>query len=344
MNVTFLIGNGFDLQLGLKTAYSDFLNWYLNKPTEDIDITVFKDELETDNLWWSDAELAMGSVFGTYTGRTVDKFYKCIRDFKRRLVEYLREEQNKCNYDSRDAIRQTFADFLTSYQDEIMLNQKRSYLPRKTTGITYNFVNFNYTDTLSNILRCCGGKGTVIGTFDYGGSAHAETIGKEISVHGTLSSSIIMGVNDEQQISADEGTLTAKARRVLIKPYVNKQLGRTENGEAEETIANSDSVVIYGLSLGITDQKWWNLLREWMIRSTDHRIVWFTRTAPNQLDPTIPEDLLDYVEEQRDCFLEKLKVSEEHKSYTSIRERIFIIHDTKKLDLTVVKREPVSVQ
>ena len=31
MNITFLIGNGFDLNLGLATAYSDFVKYYTQK-------------------------------------------------------------------------------------------------------------------------------------------------------------------------------------------------------------------------------------------------------------------------------------------------------------------------
>lgn len=30
MNITFFIGNGFDINIGLKTKYSDFLYYYLD--------------------------------------------------------------------------------------------------------------------------------------------------------------------------------------------------------------------------------------------------------------------------------------------------------------------------
>lgn len=346
MRITFLIGNGFDLQLGLRTSYSDFLDWYVMLPSPDADIMAFRQKLRDEkgrSLWWSDAEIAMGRMFGEYSNKDIEKYYKCIRDFKQQLAEYLRKEQNKCNYKDENKIVKAFLTFVRSYQDEIMLNQKSKYLSHKNTHIAYTFVNFNYTNTLAKILQCCGGDGAEIGTTNYAGSFYTESIVCEISVHGTLSSSIIMGVNDERQINASASDLTPKARRVLIKPYINSQLGRTQDHDAETAIANSDSVVIYGLSLGATDQKWWNLLREWMIKSNSHKIVWFTRSGPTQIDPTIPEDLLDYVEAKRDLFLEKLKVSQERKDYESIRERIFIICDTKKLNLTIIQKEPALV-
>ena len=50
-NVVFLIGNGFDLGLGLKTSYRDFIDFYLNKKEDDSllnsekeIIRIFKDE------------------------------------------------------------------------------------------------------------------------------------------------------------------------------------------------------------------------------------------------------------------------------------------------------------
>lgn len=35
MNITFLIGNGFDLELGLKTRYIDFLAEYTKEDNDD---------------------------------------------------------------------------------------------------------------------------------------------------------------------------------------------------------------------------------------------------------------------------------------------------------------------
>lgn len=45
MKITFLIGNGFDINLGLKTKYSEFLDYYLDsKKLEDIKGRKLSDE------------------------------------------------------------------------------------------------------------------------------------------------------------------------------------------------------------------------------------------------------------------------------------------------------------
>ena len=149
MNVTFLVGNGFDLQLGLKTSYPDFLEWYLANPSEDVDIANFKLQLAAERnqgLWWSDAELGMGEMFSKYTDQNVNEYYKCIRDFKQQLVVYLRLEQSKCDYSNEEKIAKSFISFLRTYQTEIMLNQGSRYFQRQGEDTTYSFVNFNYTD------------------------------------------------------------------------------------------------------------------------------------------------------------------------------------------------------
>lgn len=342
MNVTFLIGNGFDLQLGLKTSYSDFLEWYLANPSGDVDIANFKAKLaseENHGLWWSDAELGMGEMFGEYTDKNIEKYYKCIRDFKQQLVVYLHLEESKCDYSNEEKIAKSFISFLRTYQTEIMLNQGSRYFQRQGEDTTYSFVNFNYTDTLSKIIQCCGGLGAKIGEYKYGATFYSDKIGKIIPVHGELSSSIIMGVNDESQIRSSSGVLSSKAQRTLIKPIVNSELNRLEDTNAEHAIANSNAVVLYGLSMGKTDQKWWYLLREWMIRSTSHKIVWFRKANSDNFDPTMPEDSLDYVDEQKESFLSNIGVSDKHKDYDSIKQRIFIIRNTQKLNFTVVEEK-----
>lgn len=46
MNVTFLIGNGFDLNLGLATQYPDFLKEYLvDNPDDTAEIRTFKEDI-----------------------------------------------------------------------------------------------------------------------------------------------------------------------------------------------------------------------------------------------------------------------------------------------------------
>ena len=67
MRILYLIGNGFDLHVGLKTSYFDFLKYYLHQPfPADIDdvgkrfITRLKTDINQNFKLWSDLELQYG--------------------------------------------------------------------------------------------------------------------------------------------------------------------------------------------------------------------------------------------------------------------------------------------
>ena len=70
MNITFLIGNGFDLNLGLETSYNSFIKKYTKgiknaKDTDDI-LYYFKKKISKDIGLWSSAEEAIGKITKTF--------------------------------------------------------------------------------------------------------------------------------------------------------------------------------------------------------------------------------------------------------------------------------------
>ena len=61
MNILYLIGNGFDINLGLKTGYSDFYDYYLSQETKSEVVAKLKTHLEKERYTtWADLELGMG--------------------------------------------------------------------------------------------------------------------------------------------------------------------------------------------------------------------------------------------------------------------------------------------
>ena len=102
MEITFLIGNGFDLNLGLKTRYADFLETYIQATDLDSEaVKRFKEDILTAEDLWSDSELA----FGRYTSRchelgiSAETFCDLHEDFEDRLGEYLQREEQRINPD-----------------------------------------------------------------------------------------------------------------------------------------------------------------------------------------------------------------------------------------------------
>lgn len=67
MNITYMIGNGFDLGLGLKTSYRDFLKWFLeskSKDSKNVDSRMMRlCEVISKNVdTWSNAEIAFAKL------------------------------------------------------------------------------------------------------------------------------------------------------------------------------------------------------------------------------------------------------------------------------------------
>ena len=71
MNITFMIGNGFDLHLGMKTRFTDMYDGYIQSPSEDIVIQEFKERLKEyageRYERWSDFEIAMAAHAKDFT-------------------------------------------------------------------------------------------------------------------------------------------------------------------------------------------------------------------------------------------------------------------------------------
>lgn len=84
MNKLILIGNGFDLAHGLKTKYSDFILWYLNKSMENLRVSpsgLYTDRLITLNMERPRAR------FNTVRFSSIQEFFS-FRDLYRITVEY----------------------------------------------------------------------------------------------------------------------------------------------------------------------------------------------------------------------------------------------------------------
>lgn len=101
MNVTILVGNGFDLNLNLKTKYTDFIENYCGDTGGDSkDIKSFKDDIIKDCETWANAELAFGMYTINFLGSEdgAEKFCNCHDDFCENLAQYLQSQEKLLNW------------------------------------------------------------------------------------------------------------------------------------------------------------------------------------------------------------------------------------------------------
>lgn len=84
MNIVYLIGNGFDRNLGLKTSYQDFYQYYQQQPSSTEDILKIKQLMKNEpSEFWSDLELALGRITTEFDDAI--RFVKALQDISDNL-------------------------------------------------------------------------------------------------------------------------------------------------------------------------------------------------------------------------------------------------------------------
>lgn len=273
MGVTFLIGNGFDLNLGMKTRYTDMYDSYIKSKSKSTVIENFKKDLQKEehNHYqnWSDFEMGMAKYAENFIDE--NKFIECIRDFKAHMVNWLRKEQTELldvlwdEVDINifvDSIINFFAGLTPNVQHEIgdTLSLR---------NLCYcDFVSFNYTRILDELLSEVPDK-AVVGTY-----TRFKINSEVIHIHGDLDNDVVLGVDNITQIKPSFD-ISQKTKQAFVKPEFNKNFDYRRVENATEVINNSVVVCAYGLSLGASDKMWVNVIKEWLLSNEQHHLVFF---------------------------------------------------------------------
>lgn len=280
MNITFLIGNGFDRNLGLNTTYSDFVTHYKKSTPKTKALEKFHEYIKENEELWSAAEIAMGEYTSQFEKGSAEMFSECHTDFCEQLALYLKDQMSRMDYDdSKDSILKAFAKLnqlvkIFPTQEREILNTL--YKNRVGEQITFNFICFNYTDTLDQCLSLVKSNPNTLGSHRHGNQVLNHSIGQICHVHGTVDKEMVFGVNDDSQISkldvfeCSDGDLY---KNMLIKIQANASFLENTDSKAAQLIQNSHLIYVYGMSIGDTDKLWWNRICEWLIKNGDRHLI-----------------------------------------------------------------------
>ena len=134
----------------------------------------------------------------------------------------------------------------------------------------FNFINFNYTNTLEQVVNLIG-KNVSLLTSSVKNANFGNYLGEIIPIHKQLETGMFLGVNDESQINSE--IFSPEEQMSLIKPLANEGFRENTNQKVENIINKSNIIIIYGMSLGETDKKWWIYLGEWLKESQNKRLI-----------------------------------------------------------------------
>lgn len=137
---------------------------------------------------------------------------------------------------------------------------------------------------------------------------------------------MLIGVNDETQIENSELLDNELVRWALIKPYLNKAIGQRKIERAQEIIDKSGIICLYGLSIGITDNIWWEYIGEWLKKQGNHLLIIYNYDPKYSLGHPVTQ--LMHAEEMRNEFLRNTKLDDNDKK--NVKSRI-IVYDNQNV-------------
>ena len=280
MNILFIIGNGFDLRLGLPTGYPDFLNHYREQnPKHNIEVKTSKEEFfkfigHVENEEWKDLEVTLGNFTSHLTDKT--QFLEFYRDINLSLVDYLSNIEEEANSTFTDEQSEHLKQSLLTPYNYLNNREKELFKSRiERRDLEASIISLNYTSFLETL---CKGHIEIGKYYDIPDSPRVFRLNQIKHIHGRLiEKSILLGVDNEEQISNEDFRLDEDILDVMIKPKGNENIGSLIERECQDLIKEADVIYIFGSSLGKTDKTWWTAIKERFLYDPQVIILYFLR-------------------------------------------------------------------
>ena len=312
MNITFLLGNGFDRALGLRTSYSHFYEEYcglksgvevIDKFRKTIDDDIKKGNEQEEKLW-SDAELGLAKTTANYS---LADFVTCCEDIHDRLTEYLEKQDSKfpeTNEQFEEIVR-LLSSHIVEFQQDLMPTEQRLFVKiredDKANNTLINIITLNYTSVCDKIYKALSEK--ALASWNSSNGVRTIKMGKLVHAHGYVDNFPILGVCNPDLIEKKEYLNDPAFRALMIKEESINAVGQTWREDTYSLIHNSSIICIFGASLGKSDSDYWEQIVKWLRGAESRRLIIF------KFNPKIKKTNVSYYQqyvkqqEIRDQFL-----------------------------------------
>lgn len=339
MKITVLLGNGFDVSLGIKSSYGEFYKWYCDKTSPKTHITEFRKAIKNDisrdvpddEKTWADFEVGLGQYTSNFTVDTVENYLDCHEDAQENIRAYLKEQEGRFDPDEFTVrtvknFPQSICNFYEEVTDLEKIGIASMLSSLRDQDREISFVTFNYTDTLERILQKV--ETGNLPSWKVNSSTYRYKLNQNIiHAHGTLDNFPVLGVNDESQITNQELLGTPQFKEFLIKAENVKALGQLWHNKAEEQINSSKIVCILGMSLGQTDARWWQKLVQWLKSDGARRIIlyWYVKNHSGNI---LSRRQIRCINEAKEKLLSYSVLTADE--VASLKSRIHVVINTSK--------------
>lgn len=315
MNVLYILGNGFDKAQGMATSYPEFYEYLVNNVKDGSALLEkMKSAITEDTVLWSDMESGLGEfTAATDNAEDFDSFYF---ELSEHLQNYLKVENDK--FTPSDKLKNKFQSDLTTVSKYLGALDKTKFdgflSAISTSSKDINVITLNYTNTLEKIL----GLSPNITTKGFGGNTNLRNI---IHVHGQLGESIIIGVDHPAQMKNEAFRNNEDIKDIMIKIESNESMKETRHIDCERLIANAEVIILFGVSLGETDARWWKLIGQHLKRRRNLAIIQHLYN-PGAINPTQRQKIRKLEREQQEYLLQRMEVKIEIGD-VDIKDRLF---------------------
>lgn len=324
--VTFILGNGFDMALNLKTSYKDFYKFITAKESDNLILN----EIRTSPENWADLEEQLG-LYTFDNNFQYEKFYNDYIEILKELKIYLKKQENmfvepknlKPLYNLFNVIEQN----LRSHSQKIPADFVMNIFNQVYRS---NFITFNYTNTIDRLIN----------KLQESDENYIE-ITSSVHIHGTLDSPMALGVNDKTQYNCEQ--CPENFQRYFEKYNYTKNNDLDDAYlRMENRILESDLLVCFGTSFGKTDKEYWKLVGKWLKSSMFHKILIFDfDTNFDEIDLVFPGILDQTLDKSKDSLIAQLGLTTEQEK--EIRNQIHPLYQTTNLLEIITKNDKQTI-
>jgi hypothetical protein len=343
MNVVYIIGNGFDLNLGLKTSYQDFYEYFKEQSKDDSFYEEFGDEYKENiknrvsemaikmkhSKTWADLEIALGEYTDEFS--SIEEFQLLYYKICDELVKYIEMEEKKMIVS--DKRRQKLSNDIISpesYFPPVQMNDIINHIrggPKSVIDI--RIINFNYSRTIERLLEFQGERKLLS---ENGINSQKVYLGQIIHIHGIANgeeSTIVFGVNDHTQIKNESFKKDETALGIMVKPKYNNDSATGIDNTCMRLLKNANLICVFGFSMGDSDKMWCKALGE-QLRASNCRVIYFERG--DAISANRQQLLQIKKNERKDYFLSKTTILTDQEKRDA-RNRIWVGYNTKMFAL-----------
>ena len=283
MNILFLLGNGFDLNLGMKTSYRDFYENAYQIQSDDNDlIKELKSEIKENIENWADLELAIGKHTSKLKNR--EEFDIVFDDIREKLADYISQQESSLTFDT--SIKNKFLRDMRYPHNFLPDGEKSIFEHTIHNRASVNVISFNYTHSLKKIINYYNTNLLI----DIGKGHSSDFFTGIEHIHGFTNDELVLGVDNVEQIDNESFRTDEEVLNSLVKPQLNTLIQHHRDVRCKKLIDNAQIICLFGLSIGETDKTWWEYIgNRLQAGNTKLIIFWWDENKLIHIDKVLRE-------------------------------------------------------